>query len=164
MFAKRFFRSFFISSIAMVINLLIAIAVANLIPVPVSTESYPQQNLRDEVFTKQDLDKAERAMKGKIQKYLIESEHETFQDRLSAIKRNAAFLSWLPWLLLPLVFPVKNHLDILYLLVLPVILIFTKSVWIFEVPLFALALAMGVFLSHQLHRKPKRKPEGTDHQ
>lgn len=157
---KRLVWCLVASAVATFVAGIIAFLVALYVPFisgPEEAQSLPP----GKTLTLEELNQADREARERMKRRKEQFDRETLSERVEEIKRRGLPISWLPWILLPFVFRLKQPLELLPLVIVPAALLLTPLVIIWELVTYVAALLVGAVAAMLVLRRssPARSGE-----
>jgi len=134
------------SVIATVVAAVIAFLVALYVP-SVTGPDQAQPPSPGKTLTLEELKQAEREAKERMKRRKEQFDRESLGERIEEIKRRGLPISWLPWIVLPFVFRLKQRMELLPLFVIPAVLVLTPFVIAWELVTYLAALLLGAAIA-----------------
>lgn len=142
---SRLIRSAFAAIVAMTISLLATEVTSMFIPVSLGPTEQIQID-SSKVYTRDELDRSDLKMREKIrveQERIKASGGQVFIDIFKASKQNSIFFVWIPWLLLPILFPIRSYIEAAVVVSLPLLIAIAGLFLPIEILTFYVALSCG---------------------
>ncbi len=139
------------SLVAFLCSLAIAMAIGHYIPRVYGTAVRPEPG---RIYTWEELQKADKEARARAEELRRQLRSQSFREVVRELKLHALWGIWVPWLLLPLVTPLKTFLHFAIVMTVPIAAALLPLVPVEELFVITIAIAVGA-LSRQLLARRK---------
>jgi hypothetical protein len=151
------------SLLALCASFIVAIILDAMVPrITVHHPELAQTPPAGKLFTKEDLDRAEREAEERLKQWREEVKRNPPRQDVGELKQRALPVSWIPWLLLPFFYRLRELREVMVIVSIPLVLVLTPIVLPWELFSFSLACATGYCIARFLKREPEGAPNDVD--
>ena len=140
------------SVVASALSVGIAFVMAFFVPVVVEGTEPSVRPQAGQVFTHEELERAEREAKARMKAHAADQSFERQSKFSRSMQRSGLLLSWIPWFLLPLVVRRISPAWLFLTLTIPVLMVVATISPIESIAVFAAALCIGAGVRHAYFR------------